>query len=260
MEVVLSPGSWLLPAIALLSGLVSLQVDPQKEPRKKWILVAMLAISAVGTVLVSRHDDNVKQVQEDEANTNIDFLKKTVTNLTGQSQHISQTTDSVLLLLENSGVAKSTIRLVQQTQAAEVSRSAILEQTKSNNQQQKAVVWYFPKNVDGPKVVAALEQGGFSVVQKSGNPLNESFATNAVWVGDNVTLDQAKFVALTLIRAGVEIKAIQRLRNGQGARSSLIEVGVDQALQAAPPMSADTVSKLAELPLRNGSSGPSNER
>jgi hypothetical protein len=246
----LSPGSWLLPAIALLSGLVSLQVDPQKEPKKKWILIAMLIVSAVGTVLVSRHDDHQNQQQEDQAKQDAKYFRDRLTDLTGQGQHMVQTTDLTLKLLENAGVNQATIRVVQQVQAADASRNAILTQTQASNQRQKAVVWYFPKDVDGPKVVAALEQGGFSVVQKSGNPANQALPTNAIWVGDNVTLDQAKFVALTLIRAGVEIKALRRLRNGQGDRATVIEVGSDASLQSAPPLTAEDVSKLNQLPQR----------
>ena len=88
------------------------------------------------------------------------------------------------------------------------------------------------------------------MVQKSGNPANQALPTNAIWVGDNVTLDQAKFVALTLIRAGVEIKALRRLRNGQGDRATVIEVGSDASLQSAPPLTAEDVSKLNQLPQR----------
>jgi hypothetical protein len=246
-EKALSPGTWLLPAIALLSGLASLQVDPQKEPKKKWILMAMLVVSAVGTVWVTRHDDNVRAKEKTADEANITFLKNTVTSLSGQSQHISETTESVLHLLENAGVAQSTIRVVQQAQAADASRAAILEQTRAVNQHEKAVVWYYPKDVDGPKVRAALEQGGFIVTDKPGNPHNLAIPTNAIWVGDNITLEQAKFVALTLTRAGVQIKEVGRLQNGKGNRASVIEVGSAAKLQSAPPMSAEEISNLSEL-------------
>ena len=243
----MNPGIWLLPAVGLLSGLASLQIDPKEQPKKRWVLILMLLVSAIGTIWVAQHDSQAHIKEKRIDDDNISFLKPTVSNLSGQSQHISDTTDSVLHLLESAGVSQKTIRVVQQAKAADVSLTAILQQTLATNEKQKAVVWYYPKDVDGPKVRAALEQGGFTVTDRPGNPRNLALPTNAIWVGDDITLDQAKFVALTLIRAGVEIKSLKKLSSGGGNKAVVIEVGTDASLQSAQPLTAEQVSNLSPL-------------
>ena len=57
--------------------------------------------------------------------------------------------------------------------------------------------------MDAWLVTDALRDGGFKVEQQTQGERNSTLATNAVWVRNDMPLDKAKFVTLTLIRAGV---------------------------------------------------------
>ena len=106
-------------------------------------------------------------------------------------------------------------------------------------------VEYFPKDVDGEKVIDAMKKAGLKVVEK--RPVREE-ATNAVWVGDDVPVDDAKLVGLTLLRAGVDVVAIRRFRDGTGIKSKLIQVGADAAMVGSKPLTAADVSLLTLRP------------
>jgi hypothetical protein len=99
-------------------------------------------------------------------------------------------------------------------------------------------------------VVDALTQGGFHVEKQQRGERNPGLATNAVWAGNDVKVETAKFVALTLIRAGVEIKAIRRLPNGGGKRANLIEVASDIDFKNATALTVAEVDNLKDLPPR----------
>src|SRR5579863_854619 len=106
---------------------------------------------------------------------------------------------SILEAMSGSGLPQTTISLMEQSCSADVARAAILPSLKTESTGHVTVT-YYPKNVDGPLVINALKEGGFQF--EKGKEKNQ-LATNAIWVGNSVTLDQTKFVALTLVRAGV---------------------------------------------------------
>jgi hypothetical protein len=244
----------LLPLVSFFSGFASLEIDPKAQPKKRWILVVLLAVALLGSVGSSLQENWDKQRDQQSATAQkasdqkrIDLLMASVHDLSGKS-------DSILGALRSWGVQPETVERIQQSREADQARSQLLIETKAGNAQQQTSVLYFPKDVDGPKVVAALEQGGFSVVQQSRGERNQ-IATNSVWVGDAVADDpakfvRAKFVALTLIRAGVEIKAVKRLRDGTGNRANLIEVGADPGIRNLRPLTVADIDKLTTLPPR----------
>jgi hypothetical protein len=102
-------------------------------------------------------------------------------------------------------------------------------------------IQYFPRftsDVNPDVVIGALHQLGASVTQKAGtNQAVQSLATNCVWAGDDVTLDEARSVALALTAAGVKVRDIRQLAQGGGAHSRLIEIGSSARVEAMPVLS-----------------------
>jgi hypothetical protein len=92
-------------------------------------------------------------------------------------------------------------------------------------------------------VVKALQEGGFRVTLAVGNLHNAALTTNAVWSGEPVGLEQAKFVALTLVRAGVGIRYIGRVE-GRSKNENVIEVGSSAEHQKDPVLSVDQIEQL----------------
>ena len=108
-------------------------------------------------------------------------------------------------------------------------------------------VQYFPKDVDGNKVESALMELGFTL-DKRRAPL-PGVPTNAIWYGSPVNIEDAKLVALTLVRAGIQIKAIRPFADYSPRRDvALIQVGGDVALLNSPAMSVDSIRKTPKAP------------
>lgn len=81
-----------------------------------------------------------------------------------------------------------------------------------------------------------------------GEPGIPDVGTNAIFFGDKVPIEDVKLVALTLIRAGVEIKYIRPFKNSTG-RSLLIQVGAGTAYVSKPPLSVEAITDAKNFPL-----------
>lgn len=235
---------FVLPLISLLAGVASIYIDPKTQPQKKWILVALMLLSAAGAVVGGYNDDQTKSVEDKKQEELLD----TVHNLSKTTNSTESMTCVLVENLSKTGLPPAMASLIQQSCSAEAARAAILPTVKSEATGNVTVA-YYPKNVDGPVVINALKEGGFKVETRAGNPANGSLPTNAIWIGDSVTVEQAKFVALTLVRAGVAIESIRRgFRESSAANKSLIEIGVDQSLLTLRPMTVDQINALKVIP------------
>jgi hypothetical protein len=101
-------------------------------------------------------------------------------------------------------------------------------------------VQYFPKDVDGKKVESALQELGFTL-DKRRAPI-PGIATNSIWFGKPVKIEDVKLVAFTLIRAGVQIKAIKPFAEHSPRRNAaLIQVGADASVVNRAPLSVEEI-------------------
>ena len=106
-------------------------------------------------------------------------------------------------------------------------------------------VAYYPKSADGFRVEDTLETLGYPY--KEFKAVN-NVATNAVWFGDAVPIDDVKRVAAGLIKVGVKLKAIRRFRMGAGPKAKCIEVGASPSVQSRPTLQPDTISSATDFP------------
>ena len=117
--------------------------------------------------------------------------------------------------------------------------------TTLNSIKQKNVdVQYFPKNVDGTKIISALKEQGFTL--KIGNSQVTEIPTNSIWYGSNVKIEDAKLVALTLIRAGIKIRLISIFLDKEN-RKNLIQVGAHPGFESAKPITVDEIVRAHEF-------------
>ncbi|UXP33636.1 hypothetical protein N6H18_06670 [Reichenbachiella agarivorans] len=98
----------------------------------------------------------------------------------------------------------------------------------------KTIIRYYVKDLDFGKI-KALEKYGFYIHERP-SPLKETYATNALYVGDSVTNHDVLLVAYTLIESGVVIKSISFSREHAGWKSHSIEIGTDTTILDAQPM------------------------
>lgn len=78
-------------------------------------------------------------------------------------------------------------------------------------------------------------------------------ATNAIWFGNDVPISDVKLVALTLVRAGVDLKTIRPFRNSHPVadRNLLIQVGTDEEFAGKPSMTIGEITSAKEFTRRD---------
>ncbi len=228
-----------LPAISLLSGIASIQIDPKSN--KKWVLILIMIASATGSVVLGA-SDNKDKANQDQI---ISSVRDLSTKIDATTQKTDTTVGNISSELSSFGLSAQAVHVVQQALKADTARQALKGTVEEANRQKSSppTITYYPKDVDGPMVVKALQEGGFRVTQLEGNPHNAAISTNAVWSGEPVGLEQAKFVALTLVRAGVGIRYIGRVE-GRSKNENVIEVGSSTEHQNDPVLSVEQIQQL----------------
>jgi hypothetical protein len=244
-----------LPLIAMIAGLTSLYIDPKQNPWGKKILLAVLLIGAAGSVAITVSDDHDKQQGDAEATKNARDMRELALNQSQALNTIRGKTEDILTKLTSFGLTGATLAEVTKSVSADNARKSLLPQLQNEKAHAQVTILYFPKQVDGPVVVNALREGGFNVRTGNGIDANKDLPTNAIWVGDSVSSNDAKFVALTLVRAGVGIKSVRHFRDGGGPKANLIEVGTDQGVLNSPPLTVQEIQNLPLLLPRDAASG-----
>ncbi len=225
-------------------------VAAQQRSRRLYILFGIVAAAVIliAIVFVYLWRDADKQRAKAEEATRI-AVKASVE--AEEAKRVAEERTSALLKqfgwdsanLKKAGVDQYSVQqsLTANLEIQQASRKA------SPEARREVTVQYFPKDVDENKVESALMELGFTL-DKRRAPL-PGVPTNAIWYGTPVSVDDAKLVALTLVRAGVQIKAIRPFADYSPRRDApLIQVGGDVALINAPPLSVDGIRKTPSAP------------
>lgn len=258
----------ILPLLSLLGGILGLNSDPKERARNRLIL-AVLLISALASIAIAVSGHQADATQKKSDDENISFLKQSLTQVLGNTQDIKTLLARVLSgfgvaqarveSIQKNGLASSDdLKLVQEGITGDDLIKTLLAPVQTENQKQQTTVVYYAKDVDpavvngstlssfGPALISSLLQAGFKPVQTTLGRKNPNLSTNAVWVGQDVPIEQAKFVAYTLMRAGVKIRAIRPF-SGTDRKPNEIEIGADQAILNRQPLSYDQIQALQTL-------------
>ena len=151
-------------------------------------------------------------------------------------------------LLEKYGVLKERLsannissNLVKQSLAA----NQEIQNISSTNvgRREGYTVDYFLKDADAGKVEAALREFGFNL--RTNIPQRPDVPTNLIAFGTKVNPEDAKLVAYTLVRAGVDIKGMCRMLSSP--RASIIQVLGDDRLLNRLAMTVDQIRGKTEF-------------
>jgi hypothetical protein len=250
----------ILPLLSFVGGILGLKSDP-KEAAKKKLVIFILVFSAIASIAISisRHQSDVAQRQAADAqkkrdDANIDYLMKGTDDIKGLLARFLAGSGVAQARVENireKGLSSSDVQLVQMGITGDDLLKTLLSPVQAENQKQQTRVVYYPKDVDprdvnGPALLASLKQAGFEVTPSLVGRRNPNLATNAIWAADDVPIEQVKFVAYTLMRAGVEIRAI-RTFSGSGRKPHQIEIGADAAIVGLPPLTFDKIQEMQSL-------------
>jgi len=116
----------------------------------------------------------------------------------------------------------------------------------------KILIRYYYKTIDDEKIVLSLKSLGYYFDQKNSSEPTKNQKTNSIWIGDKVTVKDCKIVALTLMRAGIQIKAIRTFRNSKtnpSYKENIIEIGGDMNLenQSILPLTLEQVENATSF-------------
>ena len=190
------------------------RIKKERDQKRNVMVTASLAVIIV--ILVASLALQRKEREKDAAE------QQAVKNLFAET---TQTTDAV--------------KVEQSFDALE--QISTLTATVAPQENSDVTVEYFLKPADSQKLPDALKALGFTVTFRDAN---NPMPTNCLWYGSNITDDEAKLVAYAIIRAGIDLRAIEPRRRG-GPRS--IQVGHSAAFQSFPPFTVDEI-KSKPLP------------
>ncbi|NJK53397.1 MAG: hypothetical protein HC936_12360 [Leptolyngbyaceae cyanobacterium SU_3_3] len=105
---------------------------------------------------------------------------------------------------------------------------------------------YYPKDIDPEAVQKTLTKLGFNLNIKQASVTDAPL--NILFYGRNVSEDDVKLVAYTLIRAGVQIKYIQPFTKLADEKASVIQVGALRELAEKPALDVEEI-RSQSLPL-----------
>jgi hypothetical protein len=258
-----------LPILSFLSGILGLQSDPKTEKRKKAIVIVVLALSALGSVIVSLQQQQSDATDKSEMKetlsaqkTSLKFIQDSVDEMKGVLLGIlgknGGAPQQIEALSKATVLGPAALKIVQQSVNADDALKSITPAVTAENQSHATTVIYYPKDVDpsnvnGEVLKGVLTAAGFNVQQAQGGERNPDLPTNAVWAGENIPIDKVKFVTLSLMRAGLQIRAIRSFRsdvNGIARKPDIIELGADARVQSSPPKTIEQVLALTTLPRR----------
>jgi hypothetical protein len=251
----------ILPLLSLVGGILGLNSDPKESAKNRWI-VAILLFSALASIAIAIGGHQADATQKKSDDENISYLKQSLTQVLGNTQDIK---GLLARVLSGFGVAQSRVESIQKnglSSSADVKLvqagitgddliKTLLAPVQAENQKQQTTVVYYAKDVDprsvnGPPLINSLLQAGFKPVQTTQGRKDPDLSTNAIWVGKDVPIEQAKIVAYTLMRAGVEIRAIRPF-SGTDRKPNEIEIGADQTIVNRQPLSYDQIQAMQTL-------------
>jgi len=231
---------FILPIIAFMVGLISLYVD-SKDKKKKWIFLFCLIVTVSVTITFNFQDAQKNNRALSESKKKEQKLYQLLLNITANTNQIP---DLVTFLMKVGYTAENAEKATPDKVNMVINANNLFNTylPKMNPQSTAQIrIEYFPKDVDGRIVNSTLRNAGFNLSQKK--PVN-NFKTNAIWVGDSVSDDEARFVALVLFRAGVDLVTIKRFENGKGIKAKLIQIGASPTNVGKTALPLNSIANL----------------
>jgi hypothetical protein len=207
------PSTWLLPVLALLTGLLPVFITPDK---KRWKVYMGVILGFVALVTIS---SNIFDDKATEASHKVEVK--------AQKDELDEIK---AILMKGSGTKNSASAPQAQvtTTINSIRASQAIVANLGPDSSKSLKIEYFPhlkEDVNPDIVLAKLRGLAGSVEEVKGNITLAEMPTNCVWTGNDVTLAEARAVTLTLTAAGVHIRDIRELKDGSGPNARVIQIG-----------------------------------
>lgn len=220
---------FVLPIFALAIALLSLFTDTKGvsgvhdifDKPKILSLVILIFLSAVFSVVYAEYKENEHGREIEAKDAKIEELLDLTKNI---DEQLSEGFKAIEATMRRFGVLSPGALSLEETEKvlkADKLRTEIISASTRKNDRRNIAVQYFPKDVDGDKVIEAMKELDFDMTV--GTPKYPNHSTNAIYHGGKVDEESVKLVALTLMRAGVSIQGIFKFENDDN-REHLIQV------------------------------------
>ena len=231
--------SFIMPILAFIMGVVSMYAD-SKDSKQKWLkysLISGLVLTCGFSIYFGVQKDI--ENQQDKAR-----LSKKIDQLENNTTKINNGLETLINRGFTSSKAKSVTPKIRE-QSDQANKELIPELKQNSGNKELITVQYFPKDVDPDIIQETLQKLGFKL--ETGKPKITEVSTNSIWFGEKVKIEDVKLVAYTLIRAGVQIKAIRPFRNLSEKNPLLIQIGSDADIQDIQPFTVDKIRETSQF-------------
>lgn len=235
--------SFIMPLLSFIMSIVSIYAD-SKDSRQKWlkhIIISGLVLTCGFSIYFGVQKNTENQLEKDK-------LSEKIKQLENNTTQISNNTNDIKKILTERGFTinkaqSATLDTVQQSNQANDELIPELQQNRGNKE--LITVQYFPKDVDPDIIRETLQKLGFKL--EIGNPKITEVSTNSIWFGEKVKVEDVRLIAYTMIRAGVQIKAIRPFRNLSEKNSLLIQIGSDAQIQDIQPLTVEKIRETSQF-------------
>lgn len=122
-------------------------------------------------------------------------------------------------------------------------RDSIQETLITGKKRTDIIIRYYPHLPDGDHIYA-LRELGFYLHERPTDPNRTQMPSNALYYGDNVSLEDIQLVAITLINEGIPLKQIRLSRFHDSWKSDALEIGAEEGLDDQPVLSKSDIENF----------------
>lgn len=234
--------------IAAVPLIDSLRASGNADPRARR-LVTIVMMTALVVLFVVQSASSVK---DNDANM---ALRDIVTDQSSALKSQGQLLDRVNVNVDKSVASLQAIELrlrsygvspaIQDTISRSLTAHTYVANLNRSTLSKDVKIVYFPKDVDGTKVITNLRNLGYVVTTGVSNIRDEP--TNAIWAGDDVNIADVKAIAQTLMQAGVLFRSLERFCHPTPGKT--IQIGADDFANDRPAYTSAQIHDLrAPLP------------
>ncbi len=227
---------WVSTLSAILA-VVGLFIDRSKPNFKKWAIIFIILVGGVCYLQINdaKEAQNEVDLAKNQRERLIELAGITAESTKKLTAFITKDVLALPQLLKKFGLSEERAgKALNEVSPSEIETGQIFEANKALEELIDSVplsgiigtkIWYYNKEMDKPDLKNAIEALGFTVTPIKPKPLLDSVATNAVWYGPEVSLEEYKMVIISLIRAGIDIQRTGPSQRNLHLKRNVIEVG-----------------------------------
>jgi hypothetical protein len=213
------------------------------------ILVILFSLFVYGSIKfnnLTKDINSLEKIKQVET-IKLQSLKFENTSLENKKRQLEEELMTRYGLSIDSIMSLSTNEVLEKSLSANAAIKLIISNYNPNG---NVIVSYYDRTIDEKRVALELQALGYQFVKKSSSDYMKKNATNSIWFGSMVPIQDVKIVAFALIRAGVPLKGIRPYpssKENPGYKRNIIEVGASIDLKDKPLLSVDYIKNAKDF-------------